>query len=188
MPSAPLPLAEAALGDIIQLPPHGRHHTVRGSVRLPVVVGSVAGFIVAGEMDVLVTTPPTYDAPVAIYVPTPKMPASPDHFRSIAEGVFNYWAPHLPAVASAMGELAYRLLALRGSIDPVIVLYRDDEPIIFVRSSLAAIGELRVMALARTFDDTAQVTRYAASVRAPDAPAALPGGPAALYEAFSPRS
>lgn len=176
-----MPFSEAALGDIIQLPPDRHDYSVRGSARLSAAVGSMAGFLVVGELHALVSTPERFDGPVTIYTVVPEMPVEASRCRSVYEGVFRYWAPHLPPVQAAMGELAFRVLAVRGTVDPLVIVYRDAEPIIFERATIVSMGDIGVLALERN-DEVGEATRHAALVRAPGEPE---HGSSALYEAFT---
>ncbi len=130
-----LPLKDMRLGDIVTLPDE-RSLTVRARTIMPNSVGTMAGFMVLGELDAILTTPARNGEFIGYYVP-----ASSPTFdleapaRQRAEGALRYWAPHLPPVASAMGELLYRVVEVHGAIDPHIVVYRSKEPIFFVRAA-----------------------------------------------------
>lgn len=136
-------LAEARLGDLVVLP-DGRSLSVRARASLPTPVGSMAGFVLCGEFEVLLGTPSSAAAPVDVYVPLPKMPESVKQARVVQEGAATYWAPHLPALKSAMSELLYRIVEVRGQVDPVVIVWRGKEPVVFVRASFADPDDLDV--------------------------------------------
>lgn len=159
----PLPLAHVALGDIVTLP-DGRQMTVRAAARLAVPIGSLAGFVVCGELDVVLTTPATPDSPVNLYLPVDQIPGLAQRAQTAAEGATRYWAPHLPALRGAMGELLYRILEVRGSIHPVILVYRGQEVIRFVRASDLDPQQMRVMYMDRSSANDVDVVRHSATV------------------------
>lgn len=175
------PLATVALGDIVSLP-DGRDYTARGRVSLPQPVGSMAGFIIGGELDVLLSLPPSVRTPISVYVPTSELPeyARGQRSRCVYEGAIRYWAPHLPAVSGAMGELLYRVLEVRGQIDPIVLIYRGSELIVFVRSTDVYPFDIRVVAMDRGVDNEVDVTRYAAVVMPQPDPVVVPGVPERL--------
>lgn len=163
----PITLTDSvSLGDLLRISSLRQMHIVRGVVELPRTVGYVGGFVVAGELDALLSVPTRPTDPIGFYTPAPRMPVPAQHTRSLVEGVFNYWAPHLPAIQGAMGELAFRVIEARGSVDPVIVLYRGEEPVVFVRTAYVAPGEIRFDCLERR-DTTGAVIRHAATVAPP---------------------
>ena len=165
-PSAPT--TEVALGDILRLPPAGHAHTVRGVARLVQPTGPLAGFVVVGELHHLLGTPAHPGAPAILYSPLRGPSAPPARFQSLVEGVLNYWAPHLPPQQAAMAELAFRVIAVRGRLEPVVIVYRGDEAVVFVRSADLDLAQVRVTPVPRApaRDDYADhpVTRVAAVV------------------------
>lgn len=159
-----VPLAATALGDIITLP-DGRSLTARSRVSLPSPCGTMSGFIVAGELDVLLSLPPSVHSPINVYVPTPRLPVPESRCRTIWKGATRYWAPHAPAVGGAMGELYYRVLEVRGQVDPIVLIYRGNEMIVFIKASFAYPQDLSVQLMDRGVDNETAVQRYAAVVR-----------------------
>jgi len=171
-----IPLAGVALGDIVTLP-DGRKLTARARVSLPSPCGSMTGFIIAGELDVLLSLPPSVYQPIGVYVHTPKLPVPESRCRTVWKGAARYWAPHAPAVGGAMGELLYRVLEVRGQVDPIVLIYRGAEMIIFIKSSYAYPQDLDVMAMDRGVDNELPVMRFAAVVREDSTPHTLPTAP-----------
>lgn len=164
--NSPNPLADVALGDILTLP-DGRCLTARARVTLPVPSGSMAGFVILGEMEALVSVPVYTGHSILVYDPISSIPVAANTARVVAEGAANYWAPHLPAVQAAMGEVLYRVVEVRGSIHPLVFVYRGQELIVFVMSQ--AIDPLQVDRLAMPQGDTSDVlvSRHAALVTSP---------------------
>lgn len=179
------PLAHVALGDVVVLP-DGRAMTTRCRVSLPLPVGSMAGFIIAGEMEVLLSTPARADAPVLVYVPIDELPFDPAQCRTAAEGAASYWAPHLPALRGAMGEILWRVVEVRGQVDPVVIVYRGPETIVFIRASYAWSSDLRVLYMRRDTANDVDVDRHAATVAEPASdPLVVPDHEPSLFEAFT---
>lgn len=167
MPNADFPLADVALGDVVVLP-DGRAMTVRSRVSLPFPAGSMAGFLVTGEFDALLSLPASTHEPLLVYVPIDHLPESAENARVVCEGAMNYWAPHLPALQGAMGELLYRVILVRGSIDPIVIVYRGRELIVFIRASVAMTDEIAVLAMRRDTSNQIAVDRHSAVVAPPN--------------------
>jgi hypothetical protein len=165
-----VPLAHVQLGDVIILPDR-RAMTARGRVTLETPIGSMAGFIICNDLEILLSTPATTSGPVNVYVPINYMPHAREHLSEAARGVFSYWAPHLPAISGAMGELGFRVFKVRGSVDPVVLVYRGQEPIVFVRASFTHADDLEVLCMDRSTDNEMEVVRLAAIV---DDPSRIP--------------
>jgi hypothetical protein len=157
------PLAKVALGDLVTLP-DGRRLTARARVSLPVPEGTMAAFIICGELEVLLSLPTTRSAPVSVYVPIPYLPEGARTAKVVFEGVTSYWAPHLPGLTGAMGELTFRVLRVRNTLDPVVLVYRGSEPIVFVKASEADLSDLHVQFMPRSADNDVNVTRHSALV------------------------
>jgi hypothetical protein len=156
-----MPLAHIELGDVVVLP-DGRAMTARAKVSLPEPVGSMAGFVIGGELEALLSVPSRSESPVLIYVPIDYLPEAANRARTVYEGAMRYWAPHLPALSGAMGELLYRVVALRGSVDPIVIVYRGPEIVVFIRASQAAAGDLQVLYMQRGVDNDIAMDRHAA--------------------------
>lgn len=162
------PLSEVELGDVVILP-DGRGLTARGKVELEGTVGSMTGFVVCGELEVLLSIPAGPSSPINVYVRIPSVPS--DRVRTAFHGVMSYWAPHLPSITGAMAELPYRVLEVQGSIDPIVILWRGEEPVIFMRATFAYPDDIKVLHMPRTDANDYDVARHAGVV---DAPVAAP--------------
>lgn len=167
-----VPLRDTELGDIVVLP-DGRGLTARSKVVLPSVVGSMAGFVLCGELEVLLSIPTSATAPINVYVPVDYVPELASS-RTVHEGAASYWAPHLPSITGAMAEILYRVVEIRGSVDPVVIVYRGVEVIVFIRTTFAHPSDIKVLYMPRTDANDYDVTRHAATV---DAPVAVPDAP-----------
>lgn len=169
------PVAHVALGDLVTLP-DGRSLSVRCRVSLPVPEGQMAGFVILGELELLLSLPRSASAPFSVYVPITYLPDYAEGARSVFEGVASYWSPHLPAMSSAMGELAWRVLRVRNRPDPLVLVYRGSEMVVFVKASEAAGSDLSVLAMSRDGSSDGHVVRQQALVTSPY-PAAVPQAP-----------
>lgn len=172
------PLADAELGDLITLP-DGSAHSVRARTKLTVPVRGLGGFVVLGECQIVLTTPTVTGGPISVYLPG-RLPDAAS-VSQIAEGASRYWAPHLPAISGAMGELLWRLLGVAGLADPVVVLYRNDEAIPFIRTAFAWPGDVSLLRLDRSDRNDIAVDRHSATVRSHDVEWAAAD---VLYETF----
>jgi hypothetical protein len=171
---SPYALSDVALGDVVDLP-DGRSMTVRGKVTLPLPAGSMAGFLITGEFETLLSLPSSIQEPLLIYVPIDYLPKEVESGKVSHEGAMNYWSPHLPALQGAMGEVLYRVVLVRGSVDPVVIIYRGREIIVFIRSSTAALDDVSVLKMRRDVDNQIQVDRHSAVViPSPLAPSSVP--------------
>ena len=153
------------LGDTVTLP-DGRELTVRAvERRLSVAVGTMAGWLLAGEIGpsaTLISTPASPDGPVVLYTPLQNVPAAARSATPMCEGVASYWAPHLPNLSGAMGEIPYKVCAVRGKVDPMVLIWRGRELIVFVKSATTTPDALRYWFLRRdaaaTEKDVARVS------------------------------
>lgn len=142
------PLADVALGDVIAVP-DGRHLTVRSRVDLPVPVGPMAGFLVCGELALLISLPPDRSVGVGIYEPVGYLPDDIAAGHIAAEGAARYWAPHLPGVSGAMADLLWRVVTARGRFEPAVVAYRGPDFTVFIHHGTHPADDLPVQYLPR---------------------------------------
>lgn len=161
-----VPLSDVELGDIVVLP-DGRALTARSKVELPAPTGSMAGFVICGEMEVLLSIPVSNSSPVNVYVPVDHLPGSLANSRTVCEGAASYWAPHLPSITGAMAEILYRVVEVRGSVDPIVIVYRGAEVIVFIRTTFAYGSDLKVLFMPRTDANDYDVARHAGILDAP---------------------
>jgi hypothetical protein len=173
------------LGDVVCLP-DGRCLTARAKVELPMVLGSMAGFIICGEMEALLSTPPPSSRTAHLYHPVHTLPREARQARAVFSGACSYWAPHLPAKRQAMGELLYKVAEVPGTVDPLVIVWRGPEAVMFVRAESFSVDGLSVLYMPRDNEDTAAVSWRSSRVRqselVPDAvPVSVPASaPAAV--------
>lgn len=164
-------LTSLELGDIVALP-DGRELTVRAvERRLSQNVGNMAGWVLAGEVGpaaTLLAIPAEPNGDIVLYTPLEDVPPHARTARTVIEGVVSYWAPHLPNLSGAMGELGYKVCALRASREPMVLLWRGRELVVFVKSAVTSPAALRYLFLERDPAATERdVRRYAATVVKP---------------------
>ena len=157
------PLSDVLLGDVIVLS-DGREATVRARVTFQEPAGSMSGFLITGEFETLLSLPLRAQDPLLMYSPIDYMPDKVAEGRIAYEGAMNYWSPHLPALQGAMGEVLYRVVLLRGEVDPAVVIYRGREIIVFLRSSTTSLDGVSVLKMQRGVDNQVVVTRHSAVV------------------------
>lgn len=165
---SPETLRALQLGDIVSLQ-SGIALSVRAVERqLAENVGTMAGFVLLGELGpdcVLLAIPSGKQDSVDIYSPLDHVPAHAKAAQVACQGVISYWAPHLPNLSGALGELGYKVASLRGSVDPMVLIWRGKERVVFVRTSTLAYELLNVTELPRNLTQTeVDQVRYAATV------------------------
>lgn len=163
-------LRQAQLGDVLTLGV-GMPLSVRAiEPALPMPVGTMTGFVLAGEVGpqaVLLSIPPSERDPVSVYTPLDHIPPSARTAVPVCQGVVLYWAPHLPNLAGSHGELGYKVAKVRGSVDPMVLIWRGRERVVFWRTSTLSLGDVRIASLPRDPSRTeAPQARYAAAVGA----------------------
>jgi hypothetical protein len=154
------PLEDLALGDVVSIA--GTHsYSVRALATWPSPILDLVGFALLGELDLLLGIPAS-GRPVDLYLPTTRFREHPSAMNSASEGVVRYWAPHLPSHGGAMAELLYRLLLVDGQIEPLFVLYRGDEAVVFERNRGIPHEHIQSSRLQRGADE-GPLTKYQAS-------------------------
>jgi hypothetical protein len=125
------PLGECQLGDIIQVS-EGKTLSIRAIGTLPEPALTMAGFVILGEFDYLISAPSREMLPHVFYKPLHALPPEAGAARVLFEGVCRYWAPHLPGITNAMSELPFRVIEIPGNINPWVIVYRGPELIVFI--------------------------------------------------------
>lgn len=174
------PLQDLSLGDVVTLA-GSRSYTVRSVATWMAPIVDLSGFVLLGEMELLLGIPSS-GRPVDLFLPSTKF-TDASGIASISEGVSRYWAPHLPSHGGAMAELLYRIVLVQGKLEPVFLLYRGEEAVVFERSRGLSHEHMRTERMTRgASEDT--LTRHSASFT--PVPAYAP--PAAdLYEHLTSR-
>jgi len=148
--------------------PDGRTLSVRSLERsLAHPVGSMHGFLLAGEVGpgaALLSLPLRGSDPVGLYVPVEKVPTWARSAVEMTSGLVSYWAPHLPGLHAAMGELAYKVCHVPGRTDPLVILWRGRELVVFLHVSEILRSQIHVSALRRSNAPEQGVTRVSGTV------------------------
>lgn len=167
-------LSKVNLGDVITVA-DGRSLTVRARAQLPAVVGTMSGFVVCGECEALLSVPPSARSPIGLYAPLNYIPAALASARPVYAGAVSYWAPHLPANAGAMGELRFRVAEPPGQVDPLVIVWRGNESVVFCHYGEADPSTLEVLSMGRPDANIEIAKRRSGTVTAPHtAPATTP--------------
>lgn len=167
-------LSKVNLGDVVTVA-DGRSLTVRARAQLPAPVGTMSGFVLCGECEALLSVPPSPRSPIGLYAPLNYVPAALASARPVYAGAVSYWAPHLPADAGAMGELKFRVAEPPGQVDPLVIVWRGNESVVFCHYGEADPSTLEVLSMSRPAADVEVAKRRSSIVTAPHtAPAPAP--------------
>lgn len=150
-------LVDVQLGDVVTIGA-GQSFSVRAVEReLAEPVGTMHGFVLAGEVgpqSALLSIPASAHDPVGVYTPLDHIPVHARTAIPVCQGVVSYWAPHLPNLSGAQGELGYKVARVRGSVDPMVLVWRGDERVVYMHSSTFPINHLRFTCLPRDASST----------------------------------
>lgn len=164
-------LAELRLGDILTLP-DGRSLSVRMLAPLPENPLRISSLVTLGDLEMILA--PTTTGRAEVLLPVESLPPSAASAKHLCDGASSFWAPHLPAVGGAMGEVLFRLLMLRDVFAPLVVLDRSGDHVFFLR-----VGEVELLSVratrmpASSLSDT-PVARFAGVVDPAPAPVVAP--------------
>jgi hypothetical protein len=152
------------LGDIVTIPPTPSL-TVRALAHFKREALSLSGFVILGECEMLIATPAREKHEHYIYLPIGTL-SSAKGAALLTEGVASYWAPHLPSLTGAMGELPFRVIEVPGHTEPWVIVYRGPEVIVFMRTNELIEQSLSVLTMPRrSTADTIEIRRHAAIIQ-----------------------
>lgn len=172
-------LYSSALGDVIALP-DSRKGVVRCVVRrLGVTVGPMSGFVLVGEISpqaALLSIPGSPTDNVVVYAAQSSVPPHAKNASVVTEGVATYFPPHTVGVSGAMAEVAYKVAKVPGQIEPMVLMWRGPELVVFTRSFEASLDRFLLKQLAKdSFVTERGVDRVTSTVTSPvSAPASAP--------------
>lgn len=154
-------LSDLRLGDILTLS-DGRSFSVRMLAPLPENALRIEALVVLGDLEMLLA--PDRSGQVHVMVPTESLPPGVATAKRLCDGASTFWAPHLPAVGGAMGEILFRVLLLRTVFAPLVVLDRSGEHVFFLRIGEVGGSSLSATRMPASALSSAPVARFAAVV------------------------
>lgn len=161
-------IVDLALGDML-ITPEGRTNSVRMLAVFPETgsrVRRTGGFVILGDFDsVLVSTGSSKS--LTAYIPIETVPPQVAGSDLLAEGMAGFLAPHLPADASALEPVSWRAYRLAGKLEPLIVVYRGPQILVFLPATCYNISDIDVLKLPRTGSRLDPVNRHAVLVDLP---------------------
>jgi hypothetical protein len=174
------PLFDIALGDIVTIA--GSHsYTVRAHAVWPTPIADLSGFVLLGELDMILGIPAS-GRPIDMYLPVTRFSVTSSVLQSVSEGAVRYWPPHMPSHGGVMAELLYRLLASTDRSDTGFIMYRSSEAVVFQRTTGLPYEHVQTSRMTRGSVE-GPVERHTASFT--PVPAYVP--PSALYEKLTTR-
>lgn len=154
-------LSDLRLGDILTLP-DSRSFSVRMLAPLPENALHMEALIALGDLEMLLA--PDRSGCVHMMLPTESLPPGASTAKRLCDGASTFWAPHLPAVGGAMGEILFRVLLLRNVFAPLVVLDRSGEHVFFLRIGEFDAATLASMRMPISTLSNTPVSRFAAVV------------------------
>lgn len=138
------------LGDLIRFP-GGQTHTVRSVVQFPAPRGSLSGFVVCGEMELVLSFPHGRDDVVGLCHRVPGTVPDPVGVVRLGTG-HSYWVP--PNLGGVVGGLiGWELWDVPGVAHPVIAVSRRREVTRFRLTDRVPVVSLQHQALSREQPD-----------------------------------
>lgn len=154
-------LSDLRLGDILTLP-DSRSFSVRMLAPLPENALHLDSLIALGDLEMLLA--PERSGSIHVLLPTESLPPGASTAKRLCDGASTFWAPHLPAVGGAMGEVLFRVLLLRNVFAPLVVLDRSGEYVFFLRIGELDAASVAAMRMPMSTLSEAPVARFAAVV------------------------
>jgi hypothetical protein len=134
------------LGDMVQLPAEGPL-AVRGLSAYDDQSGRSSVFAILGDVDRVLLGRDRDQ--VTAYVPIDQLPPRLVNGQVVAEGRCGYLAAHVPGNGDGLDVMAWRVLRLAGHLDPVVLLYRGPQLLVFLPVGRVDPATLRVVRLSR---------------------------------------
>ena len=140
-------LQQVRLGDLVDIPEVGRL-TARAKVLLDGLVGSLQGFVICGEAELIVGVPSREGEMPLLYSRSADPKQALLGLQRRYRGECGYWAPHQAANRGGIGTAHWAVGSKPGELEPVILLWRTP-------------GELEVFAFDSYLDklDVTQMSR-----------------------------
>jgi hypothetical protein len=155
-------LPHLRLGDILTFS-DGRSFSLRMLAELPDNPLDVSPLMALGDLEMLLL--PTRDQDIVhMLLPVETLPPAAASAKQLCDGAAAFWAPHLPAVGGAMGEVLFRVLLLRSVFAPLVVLDRGGDNIFFLKVGEAPMSSIALTALPASALSATPVSRFSAVV------------------------
>jgi hypothetical protein len=164
-------IRDLALGDMVTTP-DGRTASVRLLALFPEGVSRpwrTGGFVILGDFDAVLVTSRNTSA-IAAYVPIESVPTHVAGSDLLAEGRAGFLASHLPTDASALEPISWRAYSMVGQIEPLLVVYRGPQILVFLPATSFDSSDVTVVHLPRSGSNVKSVARHAVLVDLPAAP------------------
>ena len=164
-------IQDISLGDMVTTP-DGRTGSVRLLAMFPEGVSRpwrTGGFVILGDFDAVMVTSRNTRA-IAAYVPIESVPTHIAGSDLLAEGTAGFLAPHLPTEASALEPISWRAYRMVGQIEPLLVIYRGPQILVFLPATSFDISDVSVVHLPRSGSNVKSLSRHAVLVDLPTAP------------------
>lgn len=117
-----------------------------------------------GEHRRVVGVPRHVEAPYVTFSPSPTLPEWVMLGDELVSGAVAYWAAHLPGDAGGMGEIYWRLAAVRNAPDPLLVTFRSQEPTVWLPAGVLPVAGVRRLAAPATAVGSSEPTARRAAV------------------------
>lgn len=155
-------LRQLNLGDIVTFP-DGRDFSLRMIADIPDNPLRISRLLALGDLE-LVLAAGDAASEVQVLLPVETLPPGASSAKVLCDGAAAFWAPHLPAIGGAMGEITFRLLMLRSAFAPLAVLNRSGDHIFYLRMGTLELSRIKVTHLPVSALSSAPVARFAAVV------------------------
>lgn len=153
---------ELRLGDYLVV--NNEPRTVRGIITAGHLPFKIKGYIILGELDYIVEIP--IEGQHCTILSPSNIP--PGNGESVMEGAITYFAPHLPAIGGAMGELLFRVVVSKGYSEPIILIYRNAEVIAYYKYDVLKSSMIKHEKLKKSKASNEMTPRHAAIVNPPN--------------------
>jgi hypothetical protein len=133
------------------------------AARLPDNPLGLSALMVLGDLELLLA-PSAAASSVQLLLPVESLPPGAASAKPLCDGAAAFWAPHLPAIGGAMGEVLFRLLLLRAAFAPLVVVDRGGDHVFFLKIGDLDRTSLRCTRLPASALSDTPVARFAAVV------------------------
>lgn len=166
------------LGDIMVLP-DGRSFSVRMLASLSTNDLDFGLLCLLGDLELMLAPSATSNS-VQVLLPVESLPQADTSAKLLCDGAAAFWAPHLPAIGGAMGEVLFRLLLLISLFAPLVIVDRGQDRVFFLRIGELDASSLHVQRMPTSLLDMTSVPRFAAVLEPAVTPAPVLSPPSPI--------